>query len=180
MEFKEQQRLYILFGIFGIAILVIYYSCLLRPQFSRFIANNREFRRLRAEVKSAEVLIANESRIRNQYENLKEESKIVERSLPSEEEISSLLESLSDIAESSGVNIQKIKPSEVIDEEGSMFCAFPILIEAMAGYHQCGKFINKLENMERFIKIEGVDIKGGDKDLRYHEIKLKVVTYVMK
>ena len=60
----------------------------------------------------------------------------------------------------------KIKPLEVVGDisASELYSEFPILIEARAGYHQCGIFINKLENMERFIRIDEVDIKGRSGD----------------
>lgn len=183
---KEKQKLYILFGIFAIAALLVYYSLLLRPQFLSFIVRNREFRAINARVRGAEALIASEQGMKMQHENLLEQSKAVEKRLPAQDEISSLLGGFSSIAESSGVKILKIKPLEVLDDISQagagvqLYSEFPILIEARAGYHQCGIFINKLENMERFIKIEDIDISGRPTDPRHHDIRLRAVTYIMQ
>lgn len=186
MDPKEKQKLYVLFAIFGIAALMIYYSLLLRPQFLGFIVKNREFYAVKRRVKSAEALIANEARIKAQYDNLKKESVLLEKRLPAQGEVSSLLGDFSRIAESSGVKILKIKPLEkpggasAAKTENQFYSEFPILIEARAGFHQCGIFINKLESMERFIEIDDIDIKGRPEDPRHHDIRLKLVTYVTK
>ncbi len=187
MDQKEKQKLYILFGIFGLSFLMIYFNFLLKPQFSSFLVANRDYSAIKSRVRSANALIANESRIRIQYENLKNESQAIEKRLPSQDEISIILQDFSKIAESAGVKILRIKPLEVLDEAsqsahgaGQFFSEYPILIEARAGYHQCGLFVNKLENMERFIRIDAIDIKGRQTDLRHHDIRLRVNTYVTR
>ena len=186
MDPKEKQKLYILFGIIGAAVLVVYYNLLLRPLFTAFIANNREFYAIKRSVKSARALIANEERIRKQYENFKSRSEELENRLFSQDEISSLLQDFSGIADFSGVKILKIKPLELLDdvyenETGQgLYSKLPILIEARAGYHQLGVFINRIESMEKVIRIDGLDIRGNPREPRHHEISLRLVTYVIR
>jgi len=186
MDPKEKQKLMILFGIFGVAALVMCYNLLLRPQMVGFSVRNREYQAIKARVKSAEALIKNEARIKNQYETLKKQAGLLEDRLPRHDKISGLLEDFSRIAESSGVKIQKIKPLEITNNQartsakGSAYTELPILIEAKADYHQCGLFINKLETMEKFIKVEDIDIRGINTDPRHHDIKLRTKTYIIK
>ena len=183
---SEKQKVIALFIIVGSALAAFYFNLFLRPQFSRFIVNNREFHVIKRRVASSEALIAGGERIRLQYENFKKQSDLLERKFPVQDEISSLLEDFSNTAESSGVNILKIKPLEMAGvasaagAQGAFYSIFPILIEARAGYHQLGSFINKLENMDRFIKVEKIDIKHSAADPRRHDIILQVVTYVME
>lgn len=183
---NEKQKLVALFIIVGIALVAFYFNLFLRPQFAKFIVNNREFQVIKRRVAGAEALIASGERITLQYENLRKQSELLERKFPVQDEMSSLLEDFSNTAESSGVNILKIKPLEMAGGAsaagtlGTFYSIFPILIEARAGYHQLGSFINKLENMDRFIKIEKIDIKHSTLDPRRHDIILQVVTYVME
>ena len=185
MDINEKQKLYILFGIFGIVAIMVYYNLLLKPQFSSFIAHNREYYAVRKRVKDAKILIANEDRIKTQLDSFKKQSELFEKKLPSQDEVSSLLEDFSDIAESSEVKILRIKPLEVIDSisgaevRKELYYEFPILIEARGGYHQCGIFINKLENMDRFIRIDEIDIRGTSRDPRHHDIRLRASTCIM-
>ncbi|MFH1853858.1 MAG: type 4a pilus biogenesis protein PilO [Candidatus Omnitrophota bacterium] len=186
MDPKEKQKLMILFGIFGVAALVMFYSLLLRPQISGLSLRNKEYQAIKARVKSAEALIKNEARIKHQHEELKKQAGLLERKLPGQDEISSFLEDFSRIAESSGVQILRIKPLETVDgraevnARSGVYAELPILIEARAGYHQCGLFVNKLETMEKLIKIEDIDIKGVVGDPRRHDIKLRTKTYIIK
>lgn len=185
-DLKEKQKIYILIAIFGIAGSMLYYNFLLKPQFSSFIARNKEFRIVKERVKKGEALVANEAGVRRQYDNLKKQAGYLEKRLPSQDQISSLLEDFSSVAESSGANILRIKP---LEEPASLskqksaansYIEFPILIEARAGYHQFGAFVNKLETMDRFIKITDIDMLGIDKNLRHHDVKMRLITYVLQ
>lgn len=184
MDLKEKQKLYVLFGIFGIAAILFNYSILLKPQFLRFIAYNRDFYAIKKRVGNAEALIANEDNIKRQYGILEKQSEFLERRFPGQEEIPNLLGDFSDVAESSGVKILKIKPLEVVEDisksgsGGGFYYELPILIEANAGYHQAAIFINNIENMDRFIKITDIDIRSRPSDPRHHDIKMKISTYV--
>lgn len=185
-ELREKQKIYILAAILGAAGLILYYNLLLKPQFSRFIASNKEFRIIKARVKSEEALIANEAGINRQYDNFKKQAGYLEKRLPGQDQISSLLEDFSNIAESSGVKILRLKPIEEpppVSRQKAVsnsYSEFQILIEARAGYHQLGVFVNNLENMDRFIKVTDIDVAGTDKNPRYHDIKMRIITYVLQ
>ena len=184
-ELKEKQKIYILLGIFAVAGAILYYSFLLKPQFSNFITMNREYRVVRDRVKNEEVLIVNEAGIIRQHDSFKKQAGYLEKRLPGQIQISSLLEDFSKVAESSGVKILRVKPLEepvpVSKQKAanSSYTEFPILIEARAGYHQLGVFVNKLETMDRFIKIINIDVAGNDRDPRRHDIKMRIITYVL-
>ena len=185
-DIQEKQKLYILIAIFGIVGLVVYYNFLLKPQFSGFIAKNKEFRIVRDRVKNEGIMIANEAGIKKQHENFVKQAGYLEKRLPGQDQISNLLEDFSSVAESSGVKILKIKPLEVpapISKQkvtNNSYTEFPILIEARAGYHQVGDFVNKIESMDRFIKVTDIDIAGTDKDPRHHDVKIRIITYVLQ
>lgn len=186
MDIKDKQKILILAGIFGIVAIILYYNLLLKPQFLKFIVINREYKVVRARIRSAEDLILNKDRIKTQHDNFVKEVGLVEGRLSGHDKISGLLGDFSGVAESSGVKILKIKPLEVLPSGGDtaeavgFYSEFPILIEASAGYHQCGTFINKLESMDRFIRIDDIDIKVRPGDPRHHDIKLRVATYVIQ
>jgi Tfp pilus assembly protein PilO len=183
---KEKQKMYILIAMFGIAGLVLYYNLLLKPQFSGFIAKNREFRIVRDRVKSEEIMIANEAGIQKQHDNFEKQAEYLEKRLPGQAQISSILEDFSNVAESSGVKILRIKPLEapVVASKQKVtndsYSEIPILIEARAGYHQLGAFVDKIENMDRFIKLTDIDIASIDSDPRRHDIKMRIITYVLQ
>ncbi len=186
MDPKGKQKLMALFGIFALAALAGYYNLLLRPQFSRFIVNNREYRIVSARVKNGRAMIANETRLRKQFDSLKEQADLLEKKFPGQDEVTGFLEDFSSIAESSGVKILRIKPLESVGSVSAggaangFYSEFPILIEARAGYHQCGVFVNKLENMDTFTRIDDIEVRSrfDSGDPHHHDIRLRVRTFI--
>jgi Tfp pilus assembly protein PilO len=184
-ELKEKQKVYALVVILGILGILVYYNFIFKPLLFKFIAKNKEYSKLRVKVKADLKLLANEPAIRNEYASFKDKAEYLKRMLPAQDQISSLLSDFSSLAESSGVKILKIKPEENIADPkkkavNNVYSEAPISVEARSGYHQLGDFINKLETGDRFIKIVDIDIKGNDQDPRHHNIKFKVITYVLK
>src|SRR3989338_9767487 len=88
---KDRQKLFIVFGIFGLAVLMLFFSAFLKPQFAGFLVMNREYNRFKAEVKNEEALIVDEPRIKSQYENIKKQALLFEKRFPVQDEVSSLL-----------------------------------------------------------------------------------------
>jgi Tfp pilus assembly protein PilO len=181
---KEKQKIYLLIGIFVVAGVTLYFNVLLKPMFSNFIVMNREYYKIRTKVNNAKMLLANKAKIEEQYNLLKGQAEEYGKRFPNQAEVSSLLGDFSNVAEASNVKISRIRPLEDIDiaqatGSNDLYYEYPILIEARGGYHQLGVFFNKLEGMERFIKVNTLDVKSNSQDPRRHNIIIKVSTYIM-
>ena len=115
-------------AIFSIAAVVIYYNLLLKPQFLGFITYNREYISVKRAFKAAQTLIANEDRIKGDYDNLKKQVGVLDVNFSGQDDISSLLQDFSRIAEDSGVKILRIKPLDVLDNISQV----PLLLKAQS------------------------------------------------
>ncbi|MFH1478191.1 MAG: type 4a pilus biogenesis protein PilO [Candidatus Omnitrophota bacterium] len=185
MDNKEKQKLMVLFAIFGVALILLYYNLLLRPQFLGFISSNKEYFRIKNKVRAGEDILSRKDTIKKNLENLKNQSQRLEKMLPEHDEVPNLLESFSNIAKESNVKIVRIEPIErpaglEITGSEKAYSEFPILVEAIAGYHQTVLFIKKLENLDRFIKIDSIKMMSRAEDYRNHKLELKLRTYVMQ
>ncbi|MFX0211381.1 MAG: type 4a pilus biogenesis protein PilO, partial [Candidatus Hodarchaeota archaeon] len=106
-----------------------------------------------------------------------------ERSLPSEKEIPAVLEYVSAAAKELNVRITEIRPIGQDKDKGkapTIYYKAPILLKAECGYHQLGRFLNKLESADRFMKIDDIKIETNSRTSDIHNVELIVVTYVMK
>ena len=102
--------------------------------------------------------------------------------LPTETGIPTLLESLSEMARSSGMRIVSIEP--VVGkgnktQKGQAYQAIPIKMSVRAGYHELGKFFSTIESSERFIKIADIRIKATAASPKKHDVELLVLTYIL-
>lgn len=141
-----------------------------------------EASQLKSQIVKVEKEWANIDSFNEQIARSDEKLAAYEKSLPGEKEIPAILEYLSDAAKELKVRITEIRP--VIEEKDkaatpSIYYKAPILLKAECGYHQLGHFLNKLENADRFMRIDNIKIEADPEKIGIHNVELIVVTYVM-
>lgn len=141
--------------------------------------------KMKSELKSARVVIADFERLNN---NLKERGQKVEsyeKKLPAEQEIPVLLENLSNMAKDSDIKIVGIVPAmsyfkvDLSANQNPIYREIPILITAKSGYHELGSFLNSLENADRFTKVVDIGIKANRTSPKKHDVELMICTYIL-
>lgn len=97
------------------------------------------------------------------------------------DKFSVLLENLSKLAGTSGVKIVSLNPQEASKEDAEKPMA-PVLIEisALAGTHDLGKFLTKLESDPVFFKVRELTISENTADPRKHAVNLKLEVFRRK
>ena len=113
-------------------------------------------------------------------ENLDEYVKI----LPSEKQLSEFVRMLDRFDQQSGVHSTGLVPKPIRDAKGQKFTPIEYSYEMTATLWQCLKFMNLIENFERFVSITDFNIvsgDGGSDDTRdgdvVHKVKLTLQTY---
>lgn len=114
-------------------------------------------------------------------ENLDEYVKI----LPNDKELSDFLRMLSQFNRQSGVQARMLQNKQRREAKGERFTPIEYTYELTATLWQCMKFMNLVENFERFVSITDFSIQsGGDgrsEDTRdgdvVHKVKLTLQTY---
>ncbi|MFA6141792.1 MAG: type 4a pilus biogenesis protein PilO [Candidatus Omnitrophota bacterium] len=179
---NPKQQMMILMALGVVLGVVLYFSLLLKPQvfgvFNIAVKNNK----MKGDLKSIEGDISNIERYKKDIASYKDKVDKYERMLPAEQEIPSLLETLSSMARGSGVKIVGIMPvpvkeSKVKDEQ--IYQEIPILISAKSGYHELGSFLANLENSDRFMKVVDIGIKSNKLTPKKHDVELLVLTYIL-
>ncbi len=123
----------------------------------------------------------------------------------SEKELSFLSEDISNIANKNNVRIMQISPSKVKDvketknakdaknvkevkdakeakkeTKAANFTTFNIGLDLSGSYHNLGKFINDLENSDKFLAVQAIKIEPVKESYLWHKISLVLITYVKK
>lgn len=106
--------------------------------------------------------------------------------IPSEQ-LASLLQNLSDIANKNDVKIEQVKPAKDTqiskqDKLPGMDKFQPVLItlDLESDYHNLGKFINDIENGKIFISVQSAKITSQQADFFKQKVNLVLRTYVKK
>jgi len=143
------------------------------------------------------------TRIKKDINNFKAESKKIkeleskqvspkaglkEKRIITEAQFASLLQDISKIANNNEVKILQLKPfrqSLPANQDAKVkalgsFTPFLILLDLSSGYHNLGKFINGLENLESFVKVQEIKIEPFEDTYLNQKVNLVLVTYVKK
>ena len=92
------------------------------------------------------------------------------------------LENISLIAQTSGVKILSITPSELkpltVGKKSVYYFEMPISISAKSGYHELGRFIREIEQGKRVMTVEKLRIRNNKNTSRIHDVGLVLEAYV--
>lgn len=178
---KNQKRMMAIVAVTILLSLFLYASFILKPQIVKIAETGGKSAKIKADLKSAKSDIANMEKMKSAVEEYGVKIGKYEKTLPVEEGIPSLLESLSEMAEHSNMSIVGIVPVEPKDlsPQSRVYKEIPIMISARSGFHELGRFVASLESSDRFIKIADIRIKSGRSTPKKHDIELLVVTYVL-
>ena len=165
------------------AVLYLYFVFV--PQVIRVFGVTVSTGKMKSELKSARLVIADMNKIENDLRENSEKVESYEKKLPAEQEIPALLENLSNMAKGSNIKIVSIVPAvsyfkdDKSVKKSLIYREIPILITAKSGYHELGHFLNNLENADRFMKVVDIGIKANKTSPNKHDVELMVCTYVL-
>jgi len=177
---KKETRLTI--TIVFLAGAIAYSFVFIKPALEELLKLRRKVDTLHVDINQVEGEIRREGILKKRLVSMKEKISLYENKLPTEHEVPILLEDLSRMAQETYVKIKGINPSVTKGaRKGNKkpYREIPIQISAQSGYHELGEFINKMENTDRFMKIQGIQIKSNPKNMRLHNIELDVSTFIL-
>lgn len=162
-------------------LIIIYLIFLIRPKIQEFFTTLPQVSQLKSKVINVERSWANIDSFKEKILHSKEKLGYYEKRLPGEKELPALLQFLSDSAKELDVRIIEIEPGEPDKTAQSpIYYQVPISLRAECGYHQLGRFLNRLESADRFMKISDIKIKANPDRVDSHFVQLDIVTYVLK
>ena len=161
---------------------IVYLNFVLIPQVAGAFGAVMRMNKAQSELNSAQTDAARIATLKKSIVSFEAKVDKYEKMLPAQQEIPSLLESLSDMAKSSGIKIVGIMPVAAKEEKfgkEQIYKETPILISAKSGYHELGRFLSDLENSDRFMKVDDIQIKVSAAVPKKHDVELLVLTYVL-
>ena len=180
---KREQQLIALVSVLAIFILWVYthYLMVLVKEAGRL---GEDVRTAREQVRGFEQIIGNEERVRKQHDEMEQAVNSLRHKLPPEEELSAVIEHLSDLASQTQLKIQTIFPQKTLPEgqlgalkkdvapTRPIYKITPIQIDALAGYHELGTFLGLVEKSPNPIEVASLRIMANPMQPRRHNVKL--------
>ncbi len=98
----------------------------------------------------------------------------------SEDQVASLLESISAIGNKNNIKIMQIKPVKESKTKDSAANSVLISLDLVGGYHNIGSFISQIENARELMGVEGIKVESDSVNYLQQRINLMLRAYVKK
>ncbi len=179
----EKNRYYIIGGVVVLTFLIDYF-CIMSPQMKTLRTLNPKLTALQTEVATAKSDISQINQYRQDVAKFKEQLEKASRRIINKEEVNWVIESISRMASEEKVKIDQIMPIKgsetvLLKTKEEKYYSLPIMVNARAGYHDLGRFLNRIENGDVFLSVNDFSfVSSGDDTLR-HVIKVtfRVIIY---
>lgn len=120
----------------------------------------------------------NEALVLQSWETTRQNLADAEARFVAPNELPTLLESLSKLAQSSGVKILSVEPREIARSRMlEPYARIPIRVSALAGTHELGRFLAALENSKTYFRVANVKIAVNPPEPRRHSVELSLWAY---
>ena len=160
-------------------VLFVDYWILMRPIIHAFRTTMPQLAELDNELKALRHDKKNKELVARQWQEAQDSVADRERSFIAPDELPSLLENLSQLALDSNVKILTLKPAPELatEKKESRYTSTPIKISALAGTHEFGKFVAKLESGTTFFRVMNMTIRDNSPDIKRHRVDLDLEVY---
>jgi len=133
---------------------------------------------LKQQVQIKTTQVASLAQLRKQMADVEERFSELLKQLPTEKEVPGLLEDITDIGRSSGLNISVFQLAA--ERKSKFYIELPINIQVSGTYHQMGQFVSGVAAIPRIVTLhdysispssEGLTMKISAKTYRYDDTK---------
>lgn len=196
---REHQLLGGLFALVA-GVVWVYYAVVFLPAFHTVMQLGQEVAAAGKQLREIREAVAQEPPLRQEQARLSQALEALRVALPSEEDLPTMIQVLSEAASQSGVRIQTIAPQRSVETFGAvpspskksskkdhlppasppptLYRQIPIQVDAVAGFHQLGMFVSRMESGPQAIRVTKLHVSSEkSKALRLHQIKLTVLGY---
>ncbi len=183
MYISEEQRKFLVIVGGSILILILDIFFIIKPLIGNMSNLQSQTGKLQASIGGLDQQISKLDSMNKKLEILKSDYALYGKKFPRDEEVPSLVQTISEVAVASKVAISALKITEASGEKeappSEILREVPIEINVKGGYHQLGSFINKLEALDKFLKIKNIEITYEGATPRKHNLRLLILTYTL-
>ncbi len=166
----EVRRTPTLKPVHGVAIALVlvvgFYLLVYGPRGKEKASLTSEVRELEEQLDNARAVAELRPVLEKQIQQMGDKLAYYERRLPNEKEVPKLLVELRRAVEEEGVQLEALKAGD--PENRGTYTTVPFDVDILGGYHELGKFMNRLESGERFLAVDDLSIESGRRDKDPH------------
>ena len=176
----QQKRIVI--GIGGLVGIILGVTLVLIPQAGLWNERRPKTAALKRQWLQAQQRLGRMPQAERELTDLKAKVELVQLTLSPEEQLPDLLERIAQAARGSQVRLSAVKPKAdlaSLTPGPSGYLELPVEVTASAGYHSLGAFLDALEQSEMLIRVQGLKIEHGSRDLWNHEATFTLQAYLL-
>lgn len=160
-----------------LAVMVAFlgYMALINDQMSSLEKSFQEERKLKESYKTKYHIAANLDLFREQMIEAEDTFANQLRSLPNSHEIPGLLDDITFVGTTSGLDFVKLQWQPEISKE--IYIELPIDVQVIGPYHSFGQFVSKIAGLPRIVTVHDFKIKIVQDDTNNLNLKLQAKTY---
>jgi Tfp pilus assembly protein PilO len=151
----------------------VYCGVILSPLWSLAMRTGQELRQAEQALRDIEQGLLQQPQLQQQQKDLEARAAQLRTVVPMEDQLPSVLQHLTEVAAQTGINVEAITPKPNASKELPVFYRqVPIELKGLAGYHQLGVFLSRVETEGPPIRIQTLRISANRKVLRRHDVQL--------
>lgn len=151
----SRQR-YLLIGLLGVGIAVIYVWWLMLPLWETKGRLETELQKIQAELDQKRLIAANRPKLEAEIKALEQQLAVALVKLPEEKEIPKLLTQVNTLGLQNGLEFLLFRPGAPVKK--GFYAEVPIDIRVEAEYHTLGAFFDRVSKLERIVNVADLRI----------------------
>jgi type IV pilus assembly protein PilO len=139
-------------------ILLPFYFIVYQPKSDEITALDKEVKKLEEGIAAAKVKAAKLPKVKELFDKVKAQYEDIMKQLPLENEVSTLLKQVADLAIDSGLDVSLWKPNVKKPHPSKIVFEIPVTVKMGGTYHRLGMFFSKLSGLERIVNVKGIGL----------------------
>ena len=176
-----------LIGLVAIVAVWVYYGAVVKPLFRAVAEVTQAGRVAKGQLREIEQAFTQEPQLRRQHLELEQQVARLRAAIPTEEGLPAVIERLTELAGQTGVKLQLIVPQRPLASATQTtgrsgvppYTEIPIQLDALAGFHQLGTFLSRVEQGEHPMQLRSLRISENPKLLRRQVVKMTLAAYLL-
>ena len=181
----NEKNPYYTLGLFLLIVFLLDYFLVMQFQLRTLYHLNPKVSMLSQELRTTQDTISKLQQYQVEVKKLSQKVRLLNSQIRTREQLPLVIDSIMRLAKKTGVRVEQIMPNSTAPEsilknnEGQYF-SIPLVVEARAGYHNFGKFLNLLEREEAFLNIGDFTISASSTEAAQHDIKMNLNAIVFE
>jgi Tfp pilus assembly protein PilO len=185
---KREQVVLVASVTIAVAVLSIYIGSIVLPLLQRVSQLDQRIQLTDQQFKTYHLLAKQQPELQREHDELTSSLQQLRSSMPAEQELASVIEQLSGMANQAGLKILTIFPQRSLESfkvvagldpasQTRLYKEIPIQVDALSGYHQLGRFLARVERGRQPVQLKVLRVTSSPKEPRRHTVQMVLIAY---